>query len=301
MFKAHATAAVLIGCITAAPVQAQHVAPYNHVVVVFDASISFQKPVGEPGVSGRIPVVEALGVVQKLFSESSTQKRRRNTGDDRYDIVAADAASQVIWSGNRTELGNLNADALMGILKVRRQFAQCTDYKAALNAAARSLREHADATNMYVLTFGDLIHEPATSSYRSCAAPSGQPPEGIDWDTLSAAALGFYFVSTDFKLRPNQHWLEFLEGRGLQPDFRDSAQALTQAIELPALPAAVYRPNEEQVAEAEKRWTNLKGLAWTIAKVVTGAAMLVVVALFGFIRMARKRAAGGVRQGAQNG
>jgi hypothetical protein len=297
-----AAAAALIGCTITVSAQAPYVAPYNQVIVVLDSSMSFQRPVADPGVKGRVPVVEALRVVQTLFSESSAQKRRRNTGDDRYVIVAADAASQVIWRGNRAMLASLTTDALLELLAARRQFAQCTDYEAALNAAAKALREHPDATNRYVLTFGDLVHEPATSSYRTCAAPSGEPPAGIDWDTLSAAALGFYFVSTDFQLKPNQHWLAFVEKRGLKADFKDMAQTMTQAVELPPLPPAIYRPTQAQVADAEKSWDRLKGVAWTATKVILWGAVLVVAALFGFITMARRRAAGGRgRHGVHNG
>lgn len=303
MSSARLTAAFVIGCAMTSPAQAQqYVAPFNEVVVVLDASISFQLPVADAGATGRIPAVEALRVVQKLFSDSNAQKRRRNASEDQYVIVAADAASQVIWRGNQSSLASLSPDALLAMLKVRREFAHCTDYQAALNAAAKTLQEDADATNRYVLTFGDLIHEPPTTSYRTCAAPSGKPPDGIEWDTLRTAALGFYFVSTDFKLRPNQQWLALLDSRGIKANLKDMAQTMTQAVELPPPPPAIYRPTAEQTAAAEQSWDHLKNVAWTALKTVLGGVGLLVAALVGLAARARRRAtARQVRQRGRNG
>ena len=285
-------AMVIVVCATALSAQAQYVAPYNLVVVVLDSSVSFQQPIADSGAKGRVPVTEALRVVQKLFSDSSAARTgRRFAGVDRYVVIAADAASQVIWRGNRTELAGLTPQALLGMLSARRQFSQCTDYEAAFAAATRVLRDDAAATNRFVLTFGDLIHEPASTDYRTCAARSGEPPAGIDWETLRTASLGFYFVSTDFTLRPNQHWLKAVEGQGLRADVRDMAQTMTQLVELPPPPAAVYRPTQKQIAAAEKSWARLRRFAWTATKVVLGGVFLLTAALFAFITVARRRAA----------
>jgi hypothetical protein len=283
--------AALIALTLTTTVSAQYVPPYNLVVVVLDSSISFQVASKEPGTEGRVPVTEALSVVQRLLSESSAERRRRNAHDDRYVIVAADAASQVIWSGNRADLGSFTADALLAILKVRRQFAHCTDYEAAFNAATRVMHQHADASDMYVLTFGDLLHDPPTTSYRTCAGATGQPPAAIDWDTLSHAALGFYFVSTDFTLRPNRHWSDRLESIGANAEFRDMAQTLTQPLQLPPPPQAVYRPTEGQVREAQERMIRLKTFGSAMAKWSAISFGLLTMLLFWFIRRARGRVA----------
>lgn len=297
MYRVLFSAVVLAGCVAfASQAQAQtagYVAPYNLVVVVLDSSISFQIPVTGSDMKGRVPVNEAIQVVQRLFDASSAERRRRNVAEDRYVIVAVDAASQVIWRGDRKALVALNGDALTKMLQVRRQFAHCTDYASGMNAAARVIRENADATNFYVVTFGDLIHEPPTTSYRACAAPTGNPPATIDWDTLQYASLGFYFVSTDFKLRPNQHWPELLESHDIYADFKDMAQTMTQALELPPPPRAVYRPTQEQVNEGEKRWERMKGFGLTAAKSALAGIGVVVALLFGFVVWARRRAAAG--------
>lgn len=66
MCNARLLAAVLAGSIPfALPALAQtkYVAPYNLVVIVLDTSISFQIPVPESDVKGRVPVNEAIRVV----------------------------------------------------------------------------------------------------------------------------------------------------------------------------------------------------------------------------------------------
>lgn len=286
--------AVSLALTAEAQSQTKYVAPYNLVVVVLDTSISFQLPATGAGIKGRVPVNEAIQVAEHLFDASGSERRRRKVAEDRYVIVAVDAASQVIWRGDRKQLGGLAGGALTQILKVRRQFAYCTDYESGMNAAAKVIRENADATNYYVLTFGDLIHEPSTTSYRACAAPTGKPPANIDWDTLQYASLGFYFVSTDFKLRPNQHWPALLDSRGIHADFKDMAQTMTQAVEVPPPPRAVYRPSQEQVDEAQQRWARLKQLGLKAGKGFLGVASLGLISLFGLIVFARRKTAGQV-------
>lgn len=175
------------------------------------------------------------------------------------------------------------------MLRARRQFAYCTDYESGMNVAGRVMRENADATSFYVLTFGDLIHEPPTTTYRKCAMPTGNPPEKIDWETLQHASLGFYVVSTDFKLRPNQRWPELLESHGIYADFKDMAQTMTQAVELPPPPRAVYRPSSEEIAAAEKRWHRMADVAMKAGKVAIGGMGVVTIAMFGFIWWGRRR------------
>ena len=281
--------AASVSFVAVADAQTQYVPPYNLVVVLLDSSISFQVPINEPGLKGRIPIDEAMQVVQRLFDASAAERRRRNVAEDRYVIVAVDAASQVIWRGDRKALTALNGEELGRILQVRRQFAYCTDYEAGTNTAARVMRENPDATDFYVLTFGDLIHEPPTTSYRACAKPSGTPPANIDWDTLQYASLGFYFVSTDFNLRPNQRWPELLESRGIHAEFKDMAQTMTQALELPPPPRAVYRPTQEQLDDAQEKWTRLKEFGAGAMKVLVRVTAVGVLALFGFIYWLRRR------------
>jgi Mg-chelatase subunit ChlD len=73
--------------------------PHNVVVIVLDTSESFQRPSRERGVEGKVLFVEALGVVQRYLAEASKRRERRKEGEDQYFIVAADAASQLMWSG----------------------------------------------------------------------------------------------------------------------------------------------------------------------------------------------------------
>lgn len=261
--------------------------PFNLVINVLDASRSFRVPSRAPGIKGKVLADEALRIVQQLFRDSASQKRRRTDGHDLYYIIAADAASQIIWSGTREQLTELTPQELARRLAVREQFANCTDLEAAMNEVAAICRKHPEAAEVYVLTFSDLLHEPPQKSWRKCARPSGEPPRGIDWKTLSRAHLGFYFVSKEFPHRPDAKWKLELERRGLQADFVDAAQALSASVALSPPPPAVYKPTQAQVEIARTTATSLahsvvSAVAWFTMLSVTGIAAL-------FVWVSRKR------------
>jgi hypothetical protein len=265
-------------------------APYNVVVVILDTSESFQRPSRQPGVEGKVLLAEALKVLHRLLDEAARQKRRRTDGTDQYFLVAADAASQVIWSGIREELAHLTPEILATKLAVRKQFAGCTDLEAALNEAAAILGEHPGAAESYVLTFSDLLHEPPRGSYSRCALPSGEPPAGIRWEDLAEASLGFYFVSKDFPHRPDQKWRAELARRGLAARFLDAAQTLTADVSLTPPAPARYRPTAAEAETARTKLTHLKG--WLSTAVWYGAACVAaaMATMIGGILLRRRTA-----------
>ena len=266
-----------------------YVPPYNLVVIILDTSKSFQVPSKQPGIEGKVLAQEALRLVQDLVRQGGLQKRRRTEGKDRYVLIAADAASQVIWSGDQPELLELTPEVLATKLAVRQQFAGCTDIKAALNEAARVMRRHPGAAEVYVLTFSDLLHEPPRTSWSSCAPPSGAPPEGIDWDTLGRAHLGFYFVSKDFRYRPDAQWRAALEQRGLHADFLDAAQALTERLTLTPPPPARYQPTPAEVEAAKERMKQTTRTLTRLGGYTAGFIGLGVMGLIAWITLARRR------------
>ncbi len=266
-----------------------YVAPHNAVVIVLDTSISFQIPLRAPGLEGKVLSAEALKLVQRYVQEGAEQRRRRSDGQDIYHIVAADAASQAIWSGTREQLSELTPDAVARKLVVRRQFANCTDIEAALNEAGRLLRRHADATEKFVLVFSDLLHEPPRQSWSQCAPPTGESPAGIDWDALRDARLGFYFVSKKFEYRPDLKWRRELERRGLRAEVLDEAQSLTERLVLSPPPAATYRPTRTQVEAAARNLGTVKNLAMQAAMWGGGLVGLAVMGLLAYIHYARRR------------
>src|SRR3989304_2508925 len=134
------------GSVWAAVNESSYVAPYNLVVIVLDTSRSFQIPSRQPGVEGKVLSAEAIRIVLQFFQEGANQKRRRTAGKDLYYLVAADAASQVIWSGTREQLAELTADVLASKLAIRKQFAGCTDLKSSMKAAARVLRRYPESS-----------------------------------------------------------------------------------------------------------------------------------------------------------
>lgn len=277
----------------AAPFDMADAPPFNLVVAVLDASRSFRVPSRAPGIKGKVLADEALRIVQQLFRDAANQKRHRNDGRDLYYIVAADAASQVIWSGTREQLSELTPQELARKFAVREEFANCTDLEAAMNEVAAICQKHPEAAEVYVLTFSDLLHEPPQKSWRKCAPRTGEPPRGIDWKTLSRAHLGFYFVSKEFPYRPDAKWKAELEKRGLQADFYDAAQALTVGALLNLPAPAVYKPTEAQVQTARTQ-------AASLTHIVVGAfvccAMLSVLGIVVlFVMVSRKRRSPGAR------
>jgi hypothetical protein len=282
-------AAAASGAQAAAERRPAYVAPYNAVVIVLDTSISFQIPSRAPGLEGKVLSAEALRLVQRYVQEGAEQRRRRSDGQDIYHIVAADAASQAIWSGTRELLSELTPDTVARKLVVRRQFANCTDIEAALNEAGRLLRRHADATEKFLLVFSDLLAEPPRKSWSDCAPPSGDPPAGIDWDAFRDARIGLYFVSKKFEHRPDLKWRREIEKRGLRAELLDEAQSLTDRLVLSPPPAATYRPTRTQVETAARNLVTVKNLATQAAMWGGGLIGLAVMGLLAYVQYARRR------------
>lgn len=156
-----------------------------------------------------------------------------------------------------------------------------------MNAAAAIIEQHPQAAEIYVLTFSDLLHEPPLQSYRQCKAPTGEPPRGIKWKAFAHAHLGFYFVSQEFRYRPDLKWKAELERQGLRAEFLDAAQALSVGVTLNPLPPAEYKVSDAQREEAIRRANEVKHGA------TTGLTGLGIVSIAGiaslFAWVARKR------------
>lgn len=273
--------------------------PYNVVVIVLDTSESFQRPSRERGVEGKVLFVEALGVAHRYLAEASKRRERRKEGEDQYYIVAADAASQLIWSGSRQALVGLTADALKDKLTVRKQFANCTDIAGALNAAASIVQEHVRASDKIVLTFSDLVSEPPLDSYSRCAKATGTPPADIRWEMLAEASLGFYFVSKEFAYgRPDKQWTDELARRGLNAKFLDAAQTLTATIDIAPPPPARRRMTDKERIDAEGSVGALAGNLWTVARFALAGLAGFVALVGGAVAVGRFRARSRQRDGA---
>jgi hypothetical protein len=153
----------------------------------------------------------------------------------------------------------------------------------------------AHATGVFILTFSDLISEPPTTSWATCAARSGEPPD-VDWSALNRAALGFYFVSTDFRLRPAVRWAHTLEQHGLRGEFMDAAQTMSQELELKPPAPAVYRPTTEEVRQASASLDRLKDGAMSALTYGLTALGTVIAALVGVVVIFTRRRRPAARQ-----
>lgn len=269
-------------------------APYNLVIIVLDFSRSFRIPSRAPGIKGKVLADEALRIVQQLIRDTANEHRRRTDGHDIYYIVAADAASQTVWSGTRDELADITPQELERKMAIREQFANCTDLEVAMSEVADIVRSQPRAAAVHVLIFSDLLHEPPNNSYRKCKPPVGEPPRGIEWKALAGAKLGFYFVSREFPHRPDQKWKLELERQELQAEFLDAAQALSAGVTLKPPPPPEYKPTDAQILDARIRADKLKNAA---SNVFTGFSVLMIAGIGGlFFWAARKRQNGAARR-----
>jgi hypothetical protein len=244
------------------------VKPFNRVVVLLDASGTMMKP--DAGLGGKVPFNESLRMLQDYFVKAAEQKGRRWDALDEYHIVAVDAHSQEVWHGDRKALAALTPEELSRIFGTRKQFSGCTDIGAAFEEAARLFDREPQPSAKFLLSFSDLISEPTAGGYGKCAVPSGQPPQ-TDWSRLGDVSMSFYWVSSDFRYQPDQHWQEALRAAGFNDvPFSNAAQTVSRGITLNPPPRARRVVSEEEMAETRDRVESAK--SWALWLGVIGAA-----------------------------
>lgn len=250
-------------------------APYNHVVVLLDASRSFWGPSREKGTANRVPGEEALRLLQEYSGVAAAAPTRRGEGMDHYTIIAVDAHPDVIWDGSRLQLAQLTPERLREMLAMRDEFALATDIGAAFEEAARAFRHQEAATNRILISFCDLINEKPTTSFRAATPPSGNPPSDIDWENFRDVTMGYYFASTDFRYQPDRKWRDALEKNGfmMKPGtILSFSQVLTSGIKIEPPARANAKVDTEKAGRIRE---NL-----TFYAVSGGKVLLTVLALF---------------------
>lgn len=244
------------------------VKPFNRVVVLLDASLTMMKP--DPSLGGKVPFNESLRMLQDYFIKAAEQKGRRWEVLDEYHIVAVDAHSQEVWHGDRKALAALTPEELSRIFATRKQFSGCTNIGAAFEEATGLFDKEPQPSGKFLLSFSDLLNEPPTGGYSKCAAPSGLPPE-TDWGRLSDVSMSFYWVSSNFRYQPDQHWQEALRKAGFNDvPFSNAAQTVSRGITLNPPPRARRSVSEDEMAESRERIESAK--SWALWVVVLGAA-----------------------------
>ena len=170
-------AAFVLSACLAAPAAGQSAVaePSLRVAVIIDGSGTFAGQ-RDAAVARTIDLLDAM---------AATKLHRWEIGADHVTLISLDALPEVIWQGTLRQLKELDHDRWAARFDARSDFVHCTDVAAAFRLAADAVAGGAGPVNQYLFAFSDLIHEPPTTSVRTCAAPQTLPPAAFPWDRLS--------------------------------------------------------------------------------------------------------------------
>lgn len=263
------------------------VKPFNRVVVLLDASGTMMK--ADAGLGGKVPFNESLRMLQDYFVKASEQKGRRWDALDEYHIVAVDANSQEVWHGDRKALAALTPEELSRVFGTREQFSGCTNIGAAFEEAARLFDREPQPSAKFLLSFSDLLDEPPAGGYSKCAAPSGLPPQA-NWTRLGDVSMSFYWVSSNFRYRPEKHWQDALRAAGFNDvPFSNAAQTVSRGITLNPPPRARRVVTDEELTGTRERFESAKSWALWLGALGAIAVCLFFGSALVFSKRARRR------------
>lgn len=228
-------AAMLVGCATGdRPPE-----PENRVVILIDGSISYADR-----------QQEAIDRTQALLATMSEAEVRRWESDrDRIAIISVDALPDVLWEGTLRDLQAMDPDAWARRFAARSDYAGCTDVAAAFRLAARHLGDEAHVQK-YLFAFSDLVHEPPTSSLRSCASPVALPDDAaFPWAELADVSVSAFWLPPDQKLA----WQRAAADRGLQTvALYTTSESAAVDVAPPPRPVAERMTDEERQARRDQ-------------------------------------------------
>ena len=255
--------------------------PSLRVAVIVDGSGTFA-PQRDAAVARTIALLDSM---------AATPLHRWESGADHVTLISLDALPEVIWQGTLRQLKTLDHDRWAARFDARSDFAHCTDVAAAFRLAAAALAGGSGLVHRYVFAFSDLIHEPPTTSVRSCAAPRALPPATFPWDQLADVSVSVFWAPPDQVLA----WRRAVDERALDASF--SVHSVSESTEIPLVAPA--RPtvelSEEDTAADRARYSALawRGLTW-LGTGVAGILVLtlVLVVALGLARRRARRAAG---------
>ena len=265
-------AALLLPACTGAPAVDD---PSLRVAVVIDGSLTFDRQ-RDAAVGRAIELLERM---------AATKLHRWESGTEHLTLISLDALPDIIWQGSLRELKELDHDEWTRRFDARSDFVHCTDVVAAFDLAAEALAEGAGLVGKYVFAFSDLIHEPPTTSVRSCAASLRAPPAGFPWDEFGDVSVSAYWLPADQVLA----WRRAADRLAPDAAFKFYSVSESTAVPLPALSRPVVELSEAEMAADRARYLARfrRGIAW-VAGVLVGLVALAVVLGFVSRRVQRR-------------
>ncbi|MBI5185174.1 MAG: VWA domain-containing protein [Nitrospinae bacterium] len=237
--------------------------PFNRIVVIVDASGSFQDRIST-----------ALEQTSQLLGKIESGRDKRWDRPDEISIVSLDSQPSELWTGTKKQLELLKNGELKKLFAGRKAFANCTDVKGAFNVAAYLLNHDPVPAGKYIVTFSDLLDEPPlpTGGCRPVRRPSA-PPEGIQWEKLSEATLVGFWVN----IQEAQAWEEKLSQYDLAFQFNREANSMT--AELPALKKAKRKITEEMREEHLEKAGNFFGSIFKVAGMFIAGFIVLIICI----------------------
>jgi hypothetical protein len=248
--------------------------PYNQVVILIDASITYQ--------ARRQEAVARAG--ELLDQISSAKVHRWESAQDQITIVSLDAVPEDIWSGSLSDLKKMKPEDWTDRFAARRDYDGCTNVGAAFRLAVRHLDGDPNLVIKYLFAFSDLIDEPPTSSIRRCkpAERPSTPPNDMPWEELRGVEVAVFWAPPEQKLA----WTRAVEANGLAGSFNVYSTSESAAVR-------VRTPVRKEVDVTEDKRdaavSQVRSIATTIVIVASVAGIGIIVLGFVASKLARQR------------
>ncbi len=249
--------------------------PFNRIVVLIDGSGSYAER-----------QMDAIQKTQRLLgSIASTELRRWEAGDE-VVIIALDAIPEVIWRGHTRQLADADLAQWETRFRARRDYSACTDVTTAFRLAAQELERAPEPTARYLAAFTDLLHEPPTSSSRTCRPVTRVgPPADFPWDALLNTSVSVFWVPIDQKLA----WQRAVADRGTELQIKIYSDSESASVEALAPAKARRVITERDRAKGRGRLRGLVGTMGTWLMWSLGAACLLGALLGVTAHVVRRR------------
>lgn len=239
--------------------------PFNRIVVLLDASGSFQHRQNE-----------AIAKTVQLLEGLSTHKAKRWEQADEIKIVSLDAIPEMIWEGTPEQFSKTDKTEWATRFKARTDYAKCTDVIAGLELAATLLEAETKAggmpTQKYLFAFSDFIHEPPVLTPTKCKAPKLPfvPGDDFAWDRLADVKIAVFWMPPAQKMA----WDRAMKEQGLI-GYRlyTTAESGIAKLDIP-------EPAKRKVTEAERQQgqDTLAGLG-NVVMIIVGTVLGVVLVI----------------------
>lgn len=194
--------AILVLGNSGAQAAAARIKPFNRIVVLLDASGSYQHRKDE-----------ALEKAGKLLDGLATHKAKRWEQADEIKIVSLDAIPETIWEGTPAQLARMEKANWADRFKARQDYAKCTDVVASLELAASLFEVEPVPTEKYLFVFSDLVHEPPVGVPTKCQTPKlpSVPDKDFAWGRLADVKMAVFWMPPAQKMA----WDRAMKSQGL--------------------------------------------------------------------------------------